>query len=241
MVFYYEFDASSGKGFLDILKALEHTAPYFGAKVKVKWIETSNIKDGKDAERELKDVNGVIVPGGFGTRGTEGKILCIKHARERGLPFLGLCLGLQMAVVEFARNVCGMEGANSTELDQKAKHPVIDILPEQKKIKGLGGTMRLGAYPAVLKPGSLVHKLYGKEKVSERHRHRFEVNPEYIEKLEGKGLVFSGRSPDRRLMEFLELPSHKFFVATQAHPEFTSRPLMPNPLFRGFVEACTKN
>jgi len=224
--------------YISILKALEHTAPYFGAKVRIKWIETSDVRTEQDAKQALEDVNGMIVPGGFGTRGAEGKIACIKYARETGLPFLGLCLGLQMAVIEFARNVCGMSEANSTEIDPKTKHPVIDILPEQKGITGLGGTMRLGAYPAVLKPGTLVHKLYGKERISERHRHRFEVNPDYIEELEAKGLVFSGRSPDRRLMEFLELPGHPFFVATQAHPEFTSRPLSPNPLFKGFVQAC---
>jgi CTP synthase len=227
--------------YMSILKALEHTGPYFGTKVNVKWVETTDINSLEDARKALEGLDGVIVPGGFGSRGVEGKIHCVRYARENNMPFLGLCLGLQIAVIEFARNVVGLEGANSTEIDSKTTHPVIDILPEQEEIKDLGGTMRLGAWKATLKPGTIVHKLYGKEEISERHRHRFEVNPEYIQRLEEKGLVFSGKSPGGSLMEFLELPNHKFFAATQAHPEFTSKPLYPNPLFRGFVEACTKN
>ncbi|MFQ5647936.1 MAG: CTP synthase [Candidatus Aenigmatarchaeota archaeon] len=226
--------------YMSILKALEHTASYFGAKARIKWIETSNIKNGKDAERALAVVDGMIVPGGFGARGTEGKMLCVRHARESGLPFLGLCLGLQMAVIEFARNVCGMEGANSTELDPDTKHPVIDILPEQKKIRGLGGTMRLGGQKVIIKPGTLAHKLYKSDSVVERFRHRFEVNPDFVKSLEKKGIVFSGTTPNKRIMQIMELPEHPFFIASQFHPEFTSRPLRPNPLFRGFVQACVK-
>jgi len=205
----------------------------------LKWVETTKIEEGKTtAEDALKGVDGVIVPGGFGSRGTEGKIHCIQYCRENNLPYLGLCYGFQMAVVEYARNILSLKGANSTEIDPKTEYPVIDILPEQEKIDDLGGTMRLGAYPALLKKGSIVARLYGEGEISERHRHRYEVNPEYIEKLEKAGLVFSGKSPDRKLMEFLELPNHKFFIGTQAHPEFKSRLEKPAPLFYGFVEAC---
>ena len=184
-------------------------------------------------------MDGIVVPGGFGSRGAEGKIEAIRIAREHNIPFLGLCLGLHMAVIEFARNVCGLQNANSTEMDEKTPHPVIDILPEQKEVKEKGGTMRLGAYPAVLKPATLVKSLYGDAKeASERHRHRYEVNPEYHETLSEKGMVFSGSSPDGRLVEFIELPELKYFVATQAHPELKSRMETPAPLFYGFIKAC---
>ncbi|MCK5334496.1 MAG: gamma-glutamyl-gamma-aminobutyrate hydrolase family protein, partial [Candidatus Aenigmarchaeota archaeon] len=175
--------------------------------------------------------------------GIEGKINAIQYCRENDVPFLGLCLGMQTAVIEYARSAAGMTGAHSTEIDAKTQYPVIDILESQKKNledENYGASMRLGAYPAVLKKGTVVHGLYGKENVSERHRHRYEVNPNYIEKLESAGLVFSGASPDGRLMEFIELPKHKFFTATQAHPEFNSRPLEPHPLFLGFVKACNE-
>lgn len=226
--------------YVSIREALKHAGGNLGYEVEIKWIETTDIEQGKlKVEEALKGVDGVLVPGGFGSRGAEGKIECIRYARENNIPFLGLCFGFQLAVVEYARHVCGLKGANSTEVDPNTPYPVIDILPEQRKIKDKGGTMRLGAYPAILKEGSLVRKLYGgKEKIYERHRHRYEVNPEYIEILEKHGLVFSGVSPDRKLMEFLELPKHKFFVATQAHPEFTSSLLKPNPVFLGFVRAC---
>ncbi|UCG95595.1 MAG: CTP synthase (glutamine hydrolyzing), partial [archaeon] len=208
--------------YVSIREALKHAAGNLGYDVEIKWLETTDIEEGKMRACDcLKGVDGILVPGGFGSRGAEGKIECIRYARENGIPFLGLCFGFQLAVVEYARNLCELKGANSTEVDTKTPCPVIDILPEQKKIKDKGATMRLGAYPALLKEGSLVRKLYGKEKISERHRHRFEVNPDHIEKLEKKGLVFSGVSPNRRLMEFLEIPGHRFFVATQAHPEFT--------------------
>ncbi|MEM7826420.1 MAG: gamma-glutamyl-gamma-aminobutyrate hydrolase family protein, partial [Candidatus Aenigmatarchaeota archaeon] len=192
----------------------------------------------------LKSVDGVIVPGGFGKTGIEGKIAAIKYVRENKIPFLGLCLGLQLAVIEFARNVCKLKNANSTEFEPNTPYPVIDILPEQKKLieeSKYGATMRLGSCTAILKEGSIVWKLYGKQReIKERHRHRYEVNPEFHEILQKNGLVFSGVSPDGRLVEFIELEDHPFFVATQAHPEFKSRPLKPAPLFDGFIKACMK-
>lgn len=231
--------------YLSIIKALEHAGPYLGVKVKVKWIESTDIDDNKiKIEDTLKDVDGIIVPGGFGKRGIEGKISVIKYARENKIPFLGLCLGMQLAVVEFARNVCKLDKANSTEFDSNTPHPVIDFIPEQINIvreSKYGGTMRLGAYPAVLKEGTLVRKIYKSDKISERHRHRYEVNPNYIEALEKNGLVFSGKSPDGILMEFIELKNHPFFVATQSHPELKSRPLNPSPLFVGLVKASLEN
>lgn len=226
--------------YISILKALEHTAPYFDSEVKVKWIETTGIKNSRDAEKALKGLHGVIVPGGFGSRGTEGKIRCIEYARKNDMPFLGLCYGFQLAVVEYARNVLGLEGANSTEIDKNTDHPVIDILPEQKNIKEMGGSMRLGGNKVMIKPDTIAYKLYKSNSVTERFRHRYEANPDYVRKLEGGGLIFSGTTPDKKIMQILELSGHPFFVASQFHPEFTSKPLKPNPLFRGFVEASLK-
>ncbi|MCK4927696.1 MAG: gamma-glutamyl-gamma-aminobutyrate hydrolase family protein, partial [Candidatus Aenigmarchaeota archaeon] len=211
----------------------------FRCDIDIKFIETTDIEnktiDTKDA---LKDIDALIVPGGFGSRGTEGKIECIKYARENNIPFLGLCLGFQLACVEFARNVCSLKDAASTEINPKTENPVIDIMKEQKNIDSMGATMRLGAYLAVLKKGTIIEKLYGTEKVSERHRHRYEVNNRYVPTIENKGLLFSGKSPDGNLMEFLELPEHPYFVATQAHPELKSKPLNPHPLFLGLVNAA---
>ncbi len=229
---------SLGDAYISILKALEHCSGVLNTKIKVKWIETTGLEK-KNIKEELKGIDGIIIPGGFGVRGTEGKIACIKHAREKRLPFLGLCFGFQMAVVEFARNICKLRGANSTEIDEKTRQPVICILPEQDEIEGLGGTMRLGGYDVLVEKGSLAYKLYRGKKARERFRHRFNVNTEYIDLLEKKGLVFSGRAPKKKIMQILELPKHPFFLATQFHPEFTSRPLKPNPLFLGFVRACT--
>ncbi|MBI4154134.1 CTP synthase, partial [Candidatus Woesearchaeota archaeon] len=186
-------------------------------------------------------VDGIIVPGGFGKRGIEGKISAIRYARENNIPYLGLCYGMQLAVIEFARNVCGLSGANTTEVNAETRHAVIDILDEQRSIvegSRLGGTMRLGAYPAKLKKGSLVRKLYGKDIATERHRHRYELNPRFHEILEENGMSLSGMYEEKNLAEFIEIPGHKFFVATQAHAEFTSRPLEPNPLFMGFIGAA---
>jgi CTP synthase len=190
----------------------------------------------------LSGYQGILIPGGFGTSGVEGKINAIKYARENNIPFLGLCLGLQLAVVEFARNICGLSDSNSSEMNSETKNKVIDILPEQKNITAKGATMRLGAYKAVLKKGTKTAELYNASEVFERHRHRYEVNPDYHKILQEKGLVFSGMSENKRLVEFIELPreKHKFFLATQAHPEFKSSLLKPAPLFDGFVKACIR-
>jgi len=225
--------------YLSILKSIEHTAPYVGAKPKLKWIESSHITP-ENVKQKLEGIDGIIVPGGFGERGTEGKIECIKYARENDLPYLGLCFGFQMAVIEFARNVCGLKDANTTEIDDETRHPVICILPEQEEIRGLGGTMRLGGLDLIVEKGTLAHKLYGKDHVRERFRHRWNANPKYLEALEKRGMVFSGRAPEKKIMQILELPEKRFFLGTQFHPEFTSRPISPNPLFRGFLEACLK-
>jgi CTP synthase len=220
--------------YASIIESFNHCSAHLGCRINLKWVETTDLAD----MSSLDDCDGVVVPGGFGSRGTEGKIEVIRYAREKDIPFLGLCLGLQLAVIEFSRNVCDLEGANSTEMDPGTPHPVIDILPEQKKITDKGGTMRLGAYPAVVKEGTLVHALYQSLEVSERHRHRYEVNPAYHRIITEKGMVFSASSGDGRLVEFIELPQHKFFVATQAHPELKSRMEIPSPLFFGFVKAC---
>ena len=220
--------------YASIIESFNHCSAHLNCKIDLKWVETTDLKD----TSFLDGVDGLVIPGGFGSRGTKGKIEAIRLARERDIPFLGLCLGLQLAVIEFARNLCNLTGANSTEMDPDTPHPVIDILPEQKEITEKGGTMRLGAYPAALREGTFVHSLYRSNEVSERHRHRYEVNPDYHLILQEKGMVFSGISPDRRLVEFIELPQLKFFVATQAHPELKSRMENPAPLFYGFVKAC---
>ncbi|MFH1152106.1 MAG: CTP synthase (glutamine hydrolyzing), partial [Nanoarchaeota archaeon] len=223
--------------YASIIEALHHCSSHYSTKINIKWIETS-----EDKNNSLQGVDGVIVPGGFGSRGTEGKINVIKKCRENKIPFLGLCFGLQMAVIEFARNICEKQGANSTEIDNLCQYPVIDILEEQKSITDKGGTMRLGAHPAILQEGSLVSELYGLTEVSERHRHRYEVNPRFHEMLKENGLILSGMSPDRKLVEFIELPreKHPFFVATQAHPELKSSLFKPAPLFKGFVKAALR-
>ena len=223
--------------YASIIESLNHCSAHFDCRINIKWIETTDIQE----TGVLEGIDGVIVPGGFGVRGTEGKIDIIKKIREENIPFLGLCLGLQLAVVEYARNVCHLNGANSTEFDPDTPFPVIDILPGQKEVKEKGGTMRLGAYEAVVKEGTVVRKLYDSSFVSERHRHRYEVNPEYHKLLTDNGLVFSGMSKDGRLVEFIELPHLNFFVGTQAHPELKSRLTKPSPLFYGFVKASLKS
>jgi len=221
--------------YASIINALEHAGIALGCDVKIKWIETTGITD-ENAAENLIDVDGIIVPGGFGTRGAEGKIACIKYARENNLPYLGLCFGFQMAVIEFARNVCGITKADSTEIQPECPEPVIDILPEQKKIEGLGGNMRLGGQNIEIKPQTLAWKIFGKSNsVRMRFRHRYEVDPRYIEQLENAGLVFSGKAPNQPIMQILELPSHPFFIGTQSHPCLTSRPLRPQPMFVGLV------
>jgi CTP synthase len=224
--------------YASIINALEHAGIALGCDVKIEWIDTTNVTD-KNAAEYLKNVDGIIVPGGFGTRGAEGKVACIRYARENNLPYLGLCLGFQMAVIEFARNVCGLKKANSTEIEPDCGEPVIDTLPEQKKIEGLGGNMRLGGRDIELKPGTMAWELFGKtDSVRMRFRHRYEVDPRYIEKLEEAGLVFSGKAPNQPIMQILELPSHPYFFGTQAHPCLTSRPLKPQPMFVGLVAAA---
>jgi CTP synthase len=220
--------------YLSVAAALQHAGAKNDVGVKIHWVNSKDIENWKI---DFKKFDGILVPGGFGNSGVEGKILAIEHARKTNTPFLGLCYGLQLAVVEFARNVCDLN-ANSTEINPEIEHKVIDILPDQKNINTKGGTMRLGAYPAILMPNSKISKIYGSEKVSERHRHRYEVNPKYHNTLREKGLIISGKSPDGRLAEFIELPNHKFFIATQAHPEFKSYPVKPAPLFDAFVRAC---
>jgi CTP synthase len=226
--------------YASIIHALEHAGAALGSKVNISWVDTTEITDANVAEA-LRGVHGVIVPGGFGVRGAEGKIASIRYVRTQGIPYLGLCYGFQLAVVEYARNVAHLEGANTTEIDPDCPHPVIDMLPEQKRIEGLGGNMRLGGYDVQVKPGTLACELFGgAEMIRLRFRHRYEVDPRYTEILEKAGMVFSGRSPRYPIMQILELPRdvHPYFVATQAHPEFTSRPLSPDPMFVGLVRAA---
>lgn len=229
--------------YISVIEAIKHAAYYFKFKPIIRWIEAEEFEDSPAKLQQLLKYQGIVVPGGFGGRGVEGKIMAIKYCREKRIPFLGLCYGMQLAVVEFSRYVADFKKANSTEINPKTPHPVIDILPEQKKNlkeKRYGATMRLGAYPAALKKDTLAFRAYKQKIVSERHRHRYEVNPEYVKQLEKKGLVFSGSSPDGRLMEIMELPAavHPFFVATQFHPEFQSRPFYPHPLFREFIKVA---
>ena len=226
--------------YASIIHALEHSGAYLNTSVKIRWIDTSDVTEANVAEK-LDGLDGIIVPGGFGMRGAEGKITCIKYARENNLAFLGICFGFQMAVVEFARNVCGLTGANSSELAQDCEHQVIDILPEQKKIEGLGGNMRLGGKDVEIFPDTIASRLFGgKTQVRMRFRHRYEVDPQYIEKLTEKGLVFSGKAPGQPIMQILELPEHNYFIGTQAHPCMTSWPLKPQPMFVGLVAASRK-
>jgi len=223
--------------YLSVVEALRHGGYSNDAKIVIDWI-ASDDAEGLLAEGRLRDLDGIVIPGGFGFRGIEGKIAAARFAREHELPFLGLCLGMQCAVTEFARDVCGLDGANSSEFDPHSPHPVIDLMDEQREIIDVGGTMRLGAYPAKLVAGTRVARAYGDEVVYERHRHRYEVNNRYRARLEAAGLVCSGTSPDDRLVEFVELVDHPFFVGTQAHPEFKSRPDRAHPLFAAFVAAA---
>jgi CTP synthase len=223
--------------YLSVVEALKHGGYECGAAVDIDWIAADDA-EGLLAEGRLSGLDGIVIPGGFGVRGIEGKIAAARFAREQGVPYLGLCLGMQCAVIEFARDACGLDGANSGEFDTRTPHPVIDLMDEQREVVEKGGTMRLGVYPAKLLPGSVVQKTYGEEVVYERHRHRYEVNNRYRARLEESGLVCSGTSPDDRLVEFVELPDHPFFVGTQAHPEFKSRPNRAHPLFAAFVGAA---
>jgi len=223
-----------GDSYISINEALKHAGIECGCRVKIDWLDAEGLEKNPESIHLLQKYNGILVPGGFGVRGTEGKILAIKFARENNIPYLGLCLGMQLAVIEFARNVVGMKDANSSEL-AKTQHPVIDILPEQENVTNMGGTMRLGNCTAILTPGSLANRLYGGTTLIERHRHRYEVNPKYIKDIESKGMKFTGKNDQR--MEIAEIPAHKFFFSSQFHPEFRSRPGKPSPPFLAFVKA----
>ena len=227
----------NGDAYISIGEAVKHGGIANDTGINLKWVDSEDI-EAQGAEALLGDTSAVIVAGGFGSRGTEGKIAAIKYARENGIPFLGLCYGLQMAVIEYARHICNLENATTEEIDPEAIHPVIHLLPEQQGVKAKGGTMRLGLYPCRITEGTLAWSLYSSELVYERHRHRFEVNNAYREQLGDAGMVFSGLSPDNRLVEIIELPSHPYFIATQFHPEFRSRPNRAHPLFRGLVAAA---
>ena len=241
--------------YLSVVEALKHGGIANKAEVNIRWIDSEDLTP-DNCEEYLHDLSGILVPGGFGSRGIEGKIIATEYARTKNIPFLGICLGMQLAITEFARNVLKYEDAASIEFSPDTKHPVIHLMPEQEGVKDLGGTLRLGAYPCVLKEGTQAYKLYMKHMrdktpdasrspesgftIYERHRHRYEVNNEYREELEGRGMILSGLSPDGRIVEMMELKEHPFFIATQAHPEFRSRPDEPHPLFEGFVEAALK-
>ena len=228
------------ESYKSLFEALVHGGIANEVKVELDCIEAEKIEQ-EAAEILLKNVDGILIPGGFGDRGSEGKITAIRYARENRIPFLGICLGMQMAVVEFARNVCGFEGANSTEFDLQTAHPVIHLMEEQKAIDTKGGTMRLGTYPCVLQNETLAARLYGCERIDERHRHRYEFNNNYRDEFGAKGMVLSGLSPDGRLVEIIELKDHPWFLGCQFHPEFKSRPMDSHPLFRGFIEAARQN
>lgn len=232
--------------YLSVIEAVKYSGHHLGVKPKLAWLNSKDFEKDLKKVRELSKYDGIIVPGGFGQTGIRGKLNVIKYAREKKIPYLGLCYGMQLAVIEYARNVLGFKDADTAEINKNSGHLVIDIMPEQKekiKNKDFGGSMRLGAYTALLKKGSIAAKAYGTEQISERHRHRYEVNPEYIEQIEKAGLIFSGRSPDGKLMEIAELPKsrHPFFLGTQFHPEFKARPLNPHPLFTEFLKASIKN
>ncbi len=226
--------------YISVVESLKHAGYPKHTTVNIKWIDSETISDENAAEM-FSDVSGILVPGGFGTRGIDGKIAAIKYARENNIPFLGLCLGMQLSIVEFVRNVVGFRDAHSIELNPATTHPVISLMPDQEGITDIGGTLRLGSYPCVLAKDSKAYALYGEELIHERHRHRYEVNNDFRKFLTENGMKLSGISPDGRIVEMIEIPSHPFFVATQAHPELKSRPNKPHPLFLGFVEAAINN
>ena len=225
--------------YISVVEALKHGGIPLHTTIDIKWVDSEELTTDNVGEF-LGDVNGILVPGGFGIRGVEGKILAARYARENNIPYLGLCLGMQVAIIEFARHVCGYNDAHSIELDPNTTHPVIALMPDQNGVEDIGGTLRLGAYPCVLDKDSKACKVYGTTEISERHRHRYEVNNDYRTALVEHGMKLCGTSPDGRIVEMIELPDHPWFIATQAHPELKSRPNRPHPLFRGFVEAATK-
>ena len=232
--------------YVSVIEALKYSSYKAHAKPILHWINSKHFENGKLKPSMLKEFDGVVVPGGFGKTGIAGILKAIKYTRESKIPYLGLCYGMQLAIVEYARSVMKLRGAETYEINPNAKNLVVDIMPEQKELledKNYGGTMRLGVYPAKIQKETLAYKLYSTNKVEERHRHRYEINPEYVEQLEEAGLIFSGRSPDGELMEIVELSEkeHPFFLATQFHPELQARPLDSHPLFDGFVKACLKH
>ena len=225
--------------YISVVEALKHGGIDNRAVVNIKWIDSETVTE-ENADELFGDVTGILVPGGFGSRGIDGKITAIKYAREHKIPFLGLCLGMQLSIVEYARNVAGLDGAHSIELDPNTQYPVIALMPDQNGVEDIGGTLRLGSFPCVLDKTSKAYELYGEELIHERHRHRYEVNNDYRAILTEHGMTLSGLSPDGRIVEMIELKDHPFFIATQAHPELKSRPNRPHPLFKGFVEAALK-
>lgn len=228
--------------YISVNEALKHGGIETRSAVDIQWIDSETLEgDDVDLDAVLGDMDGILVPGGFGSRGIEGKIKAANYARVNDIPYLGICLGMQIAIIEFARNVVGLKGANSAEINPETDYPVIDILPEQKNVEEMGGTMRLGQYPCVLNPESKAYSLYGSSMIYERHRHRYEVNNEYREELLRAGMIFAGTSPDNHIVEMVEIPAHPWYVAGQFHPEFKSRPNRPHPLFRGFVTAAAKH
>ena len=228
--------------YISVNEALKHGGIETRSAVEIKWIDSESLEaEDADIDEILGDMDGILVPGGFGSRGIEGKIKACEYARTHNVPYLGICLGMQIAIIEFARHVLSMEGANSSEINPETPYPVIDILPEQKDVTDMGGTMRLGQYPCSLNPQSKSYELYGASMIYERHRHRYEVNNDYRTELLNGGMIFAGTSPDNHIVEMIEIPEHPWFVACQFHPEFKSRPNRPHPLFRGFVTAAAEN
>lgn len=226
--------------YISVVEALKHGGITNHATIDIKWVDSETVTE-DNVDELLGEVDGILVPGGFGTRGIEGMITAIRYARENKIPFLGLCLGMQLTIVEYARNVVGFRDAHSIEMNPNTTHPVIALMPDQNGIEDIGGTLRLGAYPCVLAKNSLAHSLYGTDNISERHRHRYEVNNDFRAVLTEKGLLLSGTSPDNRIVEMCELPGHPFYIATQGHPELKSRPNRPHPLFRGLIKAALKH
>ena len=223
--------------YLSVVEALKHGGISCRAKVELTWVDSEELNE-KNLDQTLHNVDGILVPGGFGNRGTEGMILAAQYARVHKIPYLGICLGMQMAIVEFARHVLGYEDANSIELNPATKHPVIALMPDQESVEDLGGTLRLGSYPCVLADNSKALELFGKKEIQERHRHRYEVNNAFREELAAKGMTIAGTSPDGHIVEMIEIKDHPFYEGTQGHPEFKSRPNHAHPLFRGFVKAA---
>lgn len=234
-------DYTLADSYISVIESLKHAAWVNKRKLELTWINTEEFERNPKSISRLKEFDGIVVPGGFGKRGVEGKMRVIQYCRERDIPYFGLCYGMQLATIEFARNVCGLSGASSEEINPRTKYPVIHIMEDQKqklKSQNMGGTMRLGSYPCVLTEGSLSRKAYSAQKISERHRHRYEFNNKYRELLSKKGLLIAGTSPDKRLVEIIEIPGKRFFVGVQFHPEFKSRPLAPHPLFSAFIKAA---